>query len=246
MQPKSQEMLPYTIRHSTRAKRASIRVLPGRGVEVVLPRGLDTAYAHDFVRAKENWIRKTMGRLAMDAKRGPQEGSALPGKVSLRAIGREWRVVRGSSSPKRLRLVENADSLHFMGRPPETENGKQERLQCALLQRWLKDKARAHLPAWVRALERETGLRCQAVQIRLQRTRWGSCSSRGKLSLNAGLLLLPPELTRYVLLHELCHTRHLNHSPRFWELLDTLDPDSRNLDKRLSRAWAFVPAWVSK
>jgi predicted metal-dependent hydrolase len=82
------------------------------------------------------------------------------------------------------------------------------------------------------------------IQIRRQRTRWGSCSATGTISLNVCLMFLDPAVVRYLYVHELCHTRHMNHSPRFWALVEHHEPDSRRLDRQLLRGWQAVPAWM--
>lgn len=226
----------YTVRKSSRAKRATIRILPGRGVEVVLPPGISQDFAAEFVRAKAAWIQRALRRMSLDAP----EVSLLPGKITLQAISRAYGVRYATGVNPPLRLRENAETLQFLGATTQ----EHERQHCALLQYWLKSKAREHLVPWVRRLETECGLCCGAVQVRLQRTRWGSCSGRKTLSLNAALLFLPPDQTRYVLLHELCHTRHLNHSPQFWELLCRVEPAARALDRALNQGWSHVPAWA--
>ena len=71
------------------------------------------------------------------------------------------------------------------------------------------------------------------VSIRKQKTRWGSCSSKNNINLNMNLLHLPPELMDYVLLHELVHTRVKNHGKDFWNELDTVVPNSRQIDRKL-------------
>ena len=71
------------------------------------------------------------------------------------------------------------------------------------------------------------------VSIRKQKTRWGSCSTKNNINLNANLLHLPPELIDYVLLHELVHTRVKNHSKDFWDELETVVPNARQVDRRL-------------
>ena len=71
------------------------------------------------------------------------------------------------------------------------------------------------------------------VSIRKQKTRWGSCSSKNNINLNMNLLHLPPELMDYVLLHELVHTRVKNHGKEFWNELDTVVPNSRQVDRKL-------------
>ena len=82
------------------------------------------------------------------------------------------------------------------------------------------------------------------VAIRCQRTRWGSCSTRGTVSLNCSLLFLREDVVRYLFVHELAHTRHMNHSPDFWRCVETLEPDYRRLDAELLAGWRTVPEWV--
>ena len=76
------------------------------------------------------------------------------------------------------------------------------------LKEWLTDKAEERLIPWLKRISDEIGLSYSAVLIRQRQTRWGSCSARRLISLNARLLFLPPELVTYVLVHELCHTKH--------------------------------------
>jgi hypothetical protein len=64
------------------------------------------------------------------------------------------------------------------------------------------------------------------------------------VSLNCCLVFQPPEVVRYLLLHELCHTRHMNHSRRFWQLVARFEPNHRTLDRELLGGWQNVPAWV--
>ena len=76
--------------------------------------------------------------------------------------------------------------------------------------------------------------------------RWGSCSRRRTISLNARLLFFAPDLVDYVLLHELCHTVCMNHSARFWKLLASLEPSCRAIHKQMRDGWKRVPAWVEE
>ena len=71
------------------------------------------------------------------------------------------------------------------------------------------------------------------ITIRNQKTRWGSCSSKGTLSFNWRLMLAPPAVLDYVVVHELCHLTHMDHSPAFWQAVEAVCPDYRNLRKWL-------------
>lgn len=102
-----------------------------------------------------------------------------------------------------------------------------------LLERWYRREAGARLVARLEALADEIGVRPERVTIRGQRTRWGSCSSRGTISLNWRLLLVPARLADYVLVHELCHLRHMDHSRRFWALVARTVPDHARCRERL-------------
>ena len=91
-----------------------------------------------------------------------------------------------------------------------------EDLCVKALQRWLSGVARRHFEPQLQQLSARTGLPCSRVHIRMQRTCWGSRSSSGTISLNLSLLFLEPDLVHYLMVHELCHARHMNHSKRFW------------------------------
>ncbi|RYY79090.1 MAG: M48 family peptidase [Moraxellaceae bacterium] len=92
-----------------------------------------------------------------------------------------------------------------------------------LLKTWIRQQASIYLPKQLAQLANQYGFVYQSCQVRHAKTRWGSCSSQQSISLNAALLLLPIELVNYVLLHELCHTRQLNHSARFWQEMQRVD-----------------------
>ena len=96
-----------------------------------------------------------------------------------------------------------------------------------------RNRARAALITRLGELAAEHGFSYQRVSVRNQKTRWGSCSSEGSISLNVNLVRLAQELQDYVLLHELVHTRIANHSPRFWAELDKYVGDAKALRRQL-------------
>ena len=113
---------------------------------------------------------------------------------------------------------------------PEEEKARVEELRRA---------AKADLPARVERLSRETGLKYTKMTIRAARTKWGSCSGRNTLSLSLFLMTLPEHLRDFVIIHELCHTVHHDHSPRFHALVDRLTGGNEKALARELRAWSI-------
>jgi len=97
----------------------------------------------------------------------------------------------------------------------------------------MRRQAKAELPPRLAALAKEHGFVYNRVFIKNNISNWGSCSSLGNINLNLRLVSLPQELQDYVMLHELCHLRYLNHGPEFHALLEQLCPHHRELKKQL-------------
>jgi len=101
--------------------------------------------------------------------------------------------------------------------------------------------AKAHLPVYLEQLSQEIGLAYGECSIRQPKTRWGSCSAKHDIMLNSGLVLFPQEITRYVAVHELAHTKHFDHSLNFWVEVEKHDSNCRNHRKTLKSA--VMPWW---
>lgn len=106
-------------------------------------------------------------------------------------------------------------------------------VQRTALENRYKEAARSYIPKRVAYYRDMTGGDYQRIAIRDQKTRWGSCSSKGTLSFNWRLMLAPPAVLDYVVVHELCHLTHMDHSPAFWQAVETVCPDYRELRKWL-------------
>ena len=226
----------FSVRESARAKQLSIKVFPRGKVEVVVPRRTRPAEVEAFVAENQEWIRKAQ---ASFAAQHPQEPFRLPVTIDLPAIGQRVSVhyepQRGARS---VRYRYTNGQLRLKGRTQD------EMLCVKAIRRWLASAARESFESRLNALSKLTGIGYSKLQIRAQRTCWGSRSSSGTISLNLCLLFVDPPVLRYLMLHELCHARHMNHSKRFWRLVERFQPDYKERDRELTECWQRVPSWL--
>jgi predicted metal-dependent hydrolase len=223
---------PFAVRISARARRLTARVHVGGRVEIVVPVGVNAHTVRDFVQRFTPWIDRKVA--AMQCFAPPSE--PVPATVEF-ALTQEKFAVDWRREPKR-GLEQTSDRI--VVRAPD------ERGARALLQGWLKRAAYERLAPRLLQLADDLNYSVARVSIRCQRTRWGSCSTRGTVSLNCSLLFLTLEVVRYLFVHELAHTKHMNHSANFWRLVEKIEPDYRRLDRDLLAGWRTVPGWVFK
>ena len=221
---------PFAVRVSVRARRLTARVHVGGRVEIVVPIGVKPHAVRDFVRRFTPWIdRKVAAMRCFAAPTDP-----VPENVEF-ALTEEKFAVEWRRGPQR--GLEQAVGRIALQAPDE--GGAR-----SLLRDWLKRAAYERLAPRLLQLADELNYSVERVSIRCQRTRWGSCSTRGTVSLNCSLLFLKLEVVRYLFVHELAHTRHMNHSANFWQLVGKIEPDFRRLDRDLLAGWRTVPTWV--
>lgn len=232
------EFPPFTIRESSKAKRVILKVSPHRGLEVVIPRGFNRAKLSAIIEDKRAWLDRAF-QAAQLRQGAPGQPRELPAEVFLPAIGQRFTVEYVPTAAATLELSHlSASRLRLTGAVDDLPACQD------LLKRWMQHQGRRHLSPWLARLSAETGLKYQRVQIRGQRSRWGSYSARGTISLNYNLLFQRPPVVRYLLLHELCHTIHLNHSVQFYRLLAVWEPGFQELRRELRGAWLRLPWWA--
>jgi predicted metal-dependent hydrolase len=213
-------MMDYRVRRSPRARRVRVSVDGAGDVEVILPRRAPERAAAQAVRELEGWIerrRRTLARAAAEVAR--PEGT-VP------YLGRDLRLV---PQPGRERVHRRGDELLV----PKRDAG-------APLERWYRRQARAEIGRRLDAATARTDTTYSGLTIRGQKTRWASCSSRGHMSFNWRLLLAPEAVLDYVVEHEVCHLELMDHSPRFWALLESRVPDWREHARWLRRYGATL------
>jgi hypothetical protein len=224
----------WRVRPSDRARRLAIRVMPGGIVEIVVPRGTRPRAVQHFVARHRDWIdRKVVQYQPAESLPSGQ----LPDRIVFAANAQEFEV-RYETAPGSPRLQLAGGRLLLAGDCTRTAFVRHA------LQRFTMRMAHEILGPWLDTVSSASGLPFERLQIRRQRTRWGSCSRNGTISLNACLLFQPPAVVNYLLIHELVHTRHMNHSRQFWAAVGILEPRWRELDATLSQGWRSVPAWV--
>ncbi len=225
-----------TIRKSSRAKRLSIKVFPRGLVEVVSPKNKKNSEIYKFIVSQKDWIKKTREQFS---KIYTQEPFKLPNYINLSGIGQQLNVDYV--------YKENVNSVKYQskkGRIILIGNIFDEELCVSALKRWLARLARSEFKNILLQLSKQIGNSFHKLQIRGQRSCWGSYSSSGSLSLNYCLLFLNPIQLRYVIIHELCHVTHLNHSQKFWKLVERYEPNYKKLDSELNNSWDKIPVWL--
>ena len=231
---------PYTVRVHPRARHVRLRLDPRDGLIVTVPPRFDQRRIPGLLAERRDWIEQVRRRhAALRADCAPGLLDARPRQVDLAAVDTSWTVEYRVAEGLRASLRERDQRLQ-LNLPEDAD----DEVSAQLLRRWLGAKARAFLSRELDALARRHGFRYSGLGIRHQRARWGSCSAAGRISLNARLMFCPIEPVRYVLIHELAHTEHLNHSPAFWNRVAELMPDYRAAQRSLQQVWQRLPDWV--
>lgn len=222
------------VRVSQRARRVSLKVYPSGLIELVAPRGFDPGEAPRILERHRDWLERAIARQQRDGP--PDAFTSPPPSIRLQAIGECWDVAYCGMQKERTHCRELQDGSLLVA-----ADGEDWR---RVLQRWLARKARVHLVPWLGRVSNELELPFDAVTVRGQKTRWGSCSARKTISLNYRLLFLPPHLVRHLFIHELCHTVHLDHSRRYWDLVARKSPGYKAMEAELNRGRRHVPLWL--
>ncbi|SPJ26291.1 M48 family metallopeptidase [Palleronia abyssalis] len=196
------------LRRSARARRMTLRVssLDGR-VSLTRPSFVSEAEAMAFAAEKADWLRKAVGRTV--APRTIAMGVAVP--------------VAGVERPI------------LPGRPGIGEAGvmvRENRPVGPQVAAILREVARARLTEASRRYADRLGVKIGRITLRDTRSRWGSCTARGDLMYSWRLVMAPPDVLDYVAAHEVAHLRHMDHSPAYWRVVESVRPDWRD-----QRAW---------
>jgi len=217
-------------RHSSRARHLSISVRPFVGVRVSIPIGMSYNSAIRLATEKKLWIKQHLEKMKDFEKQQTMfdENSGYctkHHKLDLRKADRKNISVRISKG--KINVIY-----------PKTLKSDSKEVQSAVrkgIERALKVEAKQYLPEKVKELALKFEFNYNKLTLKNIKSRWGSCSRKNNINLSIHLMRLPNYLIDYVILHELVHTIHHNHSKHFWTMLDNLTGGAKNLDKDLRK-----------
>ena len=203
--------IPYTVRRSARARRVRVNVHAHTGVEVVLPQRAPERAAAAAVSELRPWIERRLSDAKEALARVERSAAAHPGTVPY--LG----------TPLELVAEDGRTRVHRRGERLLVPTGDAQ----PALERFYRRAARAEIKPRLDRATAIAGASYRDLSIRAQRTRWASCSAGGRMSFNWRLLLAPERVLEYVVWHEVCHLEILDHSPRFWALVERRWPSYR-------------------
>jgi len=213
--------VPILYRRHHRARRYVLRLRADKTVVVTLPLRGSLEFARQFAASRRAWLEKQWRILETRPAPPPVLRPGMEAMLRGRRVALEARERGGL-----LEIWLDNERVHA---PAPEEN-----LRPAVEQH-LRALARRELAARAEELARQHAAPMRRVMVRNQKSRWGSCSVRGTISLNWRLIQVPETVRDYIILHELTHLRHLNHSPRFWAAVESVCPD-----------YCAAEAWLKK
>ncbi len=215
------EEVPLTVRLSARAKRMKVRVEATRSLTLILPSGVQPAEGIAFLRQEQDWLLDKLGAVASPVLFEP--GAILP------IFGTDHVIIhtpekRGTVARQDGEIRVSGDRAHLPRR----------------IRDWAYREIRQVLTERVDVHTDHLNVRRGRLSIRDQKSRWGSCSSKGNLNFSWRLIFMPEDVVDYIAAHEVAHLVHLDHSPAFWKLTRSLCPHMKEAEAWLKKHGASV------
>jgi predicted metal-dependent hydrolase len=216
--------LHYQLRRSERAKKTRIVVSDGK-IEVVAPPKVSEQRIKAFVHAQRDWIETALKRLKQRAQTlQPLAPAHYAEGVTVPYHGLQIPLTLKTTSARypKVQLLPEHQFLVYL---PQHATENQSGLIKLALENWMKQQTRRQAQDYIELHSQRHQLQPRSLRIKTQKSRWGSCGPYNDINLNWLLILAPPIIMEYVIIHELCHVRHKNHSQAFWQLVADHMPD---------------------
>jgi predicted metal-dependent hydrolase len=216
----------YTLKRSRVSRNIRFEIKPEEGLSIIVPRLYPIEQLPPVIEAKQKWIVSKISRYeeyhASRPQREKMNGDVIP------FMGRKLKlsITTGTTAGNLIALKQNSLLL---------TSSLEINSVNTILKDWYRTQAEHYISKRVPELSERCGISYRKVTVRSQKTRWGSCSQKGNLSLNWKLIIAPPEVIDYVITHELLHMIEMNHSRRFWKLVDEYCPAWRDHKKWLRK-----------
>ena len=212
------DLFSYTVIRRDKRKTASLQVSPSNEVFIIVPKDLPPEKVEAVIRRKTPWI---LAKLKFNREvKYPHKQKEFVSGEAFQYLGRNYRlkVVRGTCE-----RLEMKDGRFIVSIPCGTE--EPEKIIRNLLVKWYVRRAEIKLRERSRRHKEEIGVSYTGIRIKTLRQRWGSCAKDGSLVFNWKIILAPISIVDYVVVHELCHLIHHDHSHEFWRLMARMMPD---------------------
>jgi predicted metal-dependent hydrolase len=210
------QAVSYTLKRSYRARHLRLEVRPGIGLVVVVPKSCKLGDVPEVLRRRAGWILQKLAEVSQ--RRDASEVRPLETNDVVPFLGEELILAVQKTDGAKGNVKLDGNRLTVQLGPGDGD-------VAAVLEKWFREEAARVLKQRADELSDRLGMQYRRMVIRGQKTRWASCSTSGTLSLNWKLMMMPPSVIDYVLIHELAHLKEMNHSKRFWRLVDEHCPE---------------------
>ena len=204
-----------TVVRTDRKKTASLRVEEGQ-VSIVVPRALDEERIAGILKKKNRWIKE---KISIHGQFNLSKSKEYVSGESFTYLGRNYRLKVVSSTKRSVKLVSGRLVVNI-----PRDRGEAQYVSEAITE-WYRARALSRLREKVARYSKQVGVEPESVSIKTLKSRWGSCSRSGDLLFNWKIIIAPSPIVDYVVVHELCHMKHHNHSHEFWREVERILPD---------------------
>ncbi|MDF2569169.1 MAG: hypothetical protein K0R55_773 [Sporomusa sp.] len=224
------QTINYTLRLDKRRKAIQLRVLPNAIVEIIAPAKLTSNEIEHIFITKKKWLTTRLDNLTSLAANPINQQLMSGAQVLYKGEPHTLTLFMGSSKPEV--VLKPAELLVKL--PTSTEENNTTAVTEQIVKTWLIDQARKLFIEKTKHWASVIGVHPVRITIKDQKTRWGSCSSLGNINYNWRIIMAPPRVADYLIIHELCHLLVPNHSAKFWEQVIRFSPEYQECRKWLT------------
>ena len=216
-------IINYSINKKSNVKNITIKVKLPNTVTIVSPKSVDNKFIHDLVVSKSIWILNKLNELKNKESENPPillvDGDKIPylGNYYTLNVYKEADTIKCS-------IIFKEDK--FIAKVPYNMSSNDQYIKLReLLVNWYLTEGGKLIKERISIYSKKLNLYPESITLKEQKNSWGTCSSKGNIYINWKILLAPLDIIDYVLVHELCHLKHMNHSKEYWSLVSTIFPN---------------------